>query len=666
MLGVESPGKACEGSTPSAVTVKRLLAVVAVALTALQVVGVPTTFGGALQDEYRTGSEAGDCVTFVLTTGNDRLAMACEVYSWPGSLFGSAGSSGSSKSKLPNVRSTDLAYHECGGSTYSGTHYRGPMTGTPWGDVPSGFVVFAQATNAACNGLFRSSPADFSTIAEGDSNAGCVGDPSSAGNCLGTIVNLARGGTHPYGTSGWFDVHEWLGAFADEADAASVIWSILDPSPSAECTTVDLSWSFYDLLDAEWIDLDNPAGVTVTRGDRIRVEIDWADDAAFGLGFSIRWQRNAPWIALQSANDTTITYPVVYELEKQASDGPPSDMSAVELFCHGEDGNYYHPASSTSGWSTESQEARPCANIIWTWPVEREFVDDGATLYGVVGQFATQNGGTATVDGLYLDRDDPSLTAPLGRLGHIDVTDSDSYELEIDELYAQDGSTLAELAGSGVYNPPDSVPRTFSFFFAMDAGGVGETFNASTFGVWCDDSIGPPILYRFDSTYEASDDLDPSDGSSGGRPSLSECFGDALGSMSLTSPVSWVTGIGRMSVCLVQWLFIPAGVGATIGGFIDELESQFPFSLGFVLIDFAAEMGDALDGASGSGCFDMGGDFSFGSFDVPVDDMCVGDGLTVGSTTRDLLAALMIAPILFAVCRHALRLVRGVNTNDAD
>lgn len=41
--------------------------------------------------------------------------------------------------------------------------------------------------------------------------------------------------------------------------------------------------------------------------------------------------------------------------------------------------------------------------------------------------------------------------------------------------------------------------------------------------------------------------------------SSDDCF--TLSGMSLTNPVSWVTGIGKMAVCLVTWFLVPSGDG---------------------------------------------------------------------------------------------------------
>lgn len=135
-----------------------------------------------------------------------------------------------------------------------------------------------------------------------------------------------------------------------------------------------------------------------------------------------------------------------------------------------------------------------------------------------------------------------------------------------------------------------------------------------------------------------------------------ECWPDGWGWF---NPAEWVY---RPIKCALVWAFVPDDPGGPIGELQDELETQFPFSLGFLLIDFAATLGDELGDPSGTGCFNMPSSFSFGSFSVPMDDVCIGEGVEPGSTERQLYAALMIAPLLWAICTHAVRTMRGVST----
>lgn len=140
-----------------------------------------------------------------------------------------------------------------------------------------------------------------------------------------------------------------------------------------------------------------------------------------------------------------------------------------------------------------------------------------------------------------------------------------------------------------------------------------------------------------------------------GADAQESCYGQALGSMELTRPASWVAGAGRMAVCLVEFLFVPDSttVSEEFDGFVDSLEEQFPFSLGFMLIDFTSTLADELQSASGSGCFSGIGSYPIGGTSVAVDDVCIGEGMDVSGGQRDLMAVLFIAPILWSVVAHA-------------
>lgn len=154
----------------------------------------------------------------------------------------------------------------------------------------------------------------------------------------------------------------------------------------------------------------------------------------------------------------------------------------------------------------------------------------------------------------------------------------------------------------------------------------------------------------------------PGADSSGGPEGDESCYSDALGSMELTRPKSWVTGAGRMGVCLVEWLFVPdsAALSESFGDFKEELSEQLPFSIVYSVIEFGANFYDAAQDSTDSGCMDMGGSWSFGSYgSVSVPDVCIGDDVSVSPGQRQTLVWLMLGGLWFAVVRHAFALVRG-------
>jgi len=170
----------------------------------------------------------------------------------------------------------------------------------------------------------------------------------------------------------------------------------------------------------------------------------------------------------------------------------------------------------------------------------------------------------------------------------------------------------------------------------------------------CTQPSGPNL------TGPASPTSDPLGDLTGG-PSLTECFGgEYLGSMELTSPKTWLIGLGKMGSCVVRFLFVPDETAEKFDSMVTSLSAQFPFSVAFEFISFMDALGSAIDGASGTGCFDMPGSWSFGAAgSVAVDDVCVGDGLTVGSTQRNLLAVLIVSPLIFSLLVQGVRMVSG-------
>lgn len=128
------------------------------------------------------------------------------------------------------------------------------------------------------------------------------------------------------------------------------------------------------------------------------------------------------------------------------------------------------------------------------------------------------------------------------------------------------------------------------------------------------------------------------------------------------NPTTWGPALVKTIRCMLVGLFVPNPdrIGQEFDSLVVELETQFPFSLMFLMVDFAEKLGNEMESASGTGCFDMPGSFSFGSFSTSVSDVCIGDDITVSAGQRQLLAALMIAPLLWGLCAHAVRMVRGV------
>lgn len=69
----------------------------------------------------------------------------------------------------------------------------------------------------------------------------------------------------------------------------------------------------------------------------------------------------------------------------------------------------------------------------------------------------------------------------------------------------------------------------------------------------------------------------PRDGGDG--LTLGDCFGpNYLGTMSLTSPSSWLSGLGRMGTCIVQYLFVPSDPDEWLDDQVTTLTARAPIS----------------------------------------------------------------------------------------
>lgn len=141
--------------------------------------------------------------------------------------------------------------------------------------------------------------------------------------------------------------------------------------------------------------------------------------------------------------------------------------------------------------------------------------------------------------------------------------------------------------------------------------------------------------------------IDPGGGLGGG--SIGDGDGDCWpAGWGWFNPAQWVL---RPIKCAMLWAFVPGdALTDSWDAFLVELGAQFPFSMVTAAVDFMGEMGGAMSAASGTGCFDGPGSLSFGSHgSVAVDDVCVGDHVTVSSGQRQVQAALVLAPMVWSL-----------------
>lgn len=139
-----------------------------------------------------------------------------------------------------------------------------------------------------------------------------------------------------------------------------------------------------------------------------------------------------------------------------------------------------------------------------------------------------------------------------------------------------------------------------------------------------------------------------------------------IGGWSWFNPIEWVLEPVK---CALLWAFVPdsATLATAFDDFQTELFAQFPFSLIALAVDFLDTLGDELSSASGSGCFGFGGSWSFGSAgSVAADDVCIGDDVTVSVGQRAVLLAIIGAPMVFGLLRHAWGMVLGGSKREAE
>lgn len=124
------------------------------------------------------------------------------------------------------------------------------------------------------------------------------------------------------------------------------------------------------------------------------------------------------------------------------------------------------------------------------------------------------------------------------------------------------------------------------------------------------------------------------------------------------NPVDWVLTPIK---CALLWAFVPGdGLGEDFEAFKDSLFAQFPFSMIATAADFLGDMGDSMEGASGTGCFGGTSSWSFGQYGtVNADDVCIGENVTVTSGQRSIVAALMLAPMVYGLLLFTWTMVLG-------
>lgn len=296
------------------------------------------------------------------------------------------------------------------------------------------------------------------------------------------------------------------------------------------------------------------------------------------------------------------------------------DLSSFRLGCWSEvNGVQEGPIELAQALGT----INPCEGMSWVWPTDEQLI--AGREYSA--RFRWARAPANWVSGLYLDVEGSD------GLYNFDSGDSGTYEQHLTDVDYPDGTAVSTWTGSF----PPSASGWFTVRWTQAVDGL-----TSRHGVWCDQGAFGDVLYQFDATYVGSD----SEGEEA-------CF--SFESMSLTSPSSWLRGLGRMSTCLLKWTFVPdsAELAVKFDEFQDELFGQFPFSIVATAADFLSTLGTEIETASGTGCFTGTTSLSFGEYgEVDAEAVCIGDDMTISSGERSLLVVMFIAPMVWALLRY--------------
>jgi len=415
------------------------------------------------------------------------------------------------------------------------------------------------------------------------------------------------------------------------------------PVPPNPCEAVSFDLAYKLAGETSFTVVADPGGTTLRSGDTVRITaVDGSIDPP--TAFAARFAADLPWHVL--GGGPSATYPLEFEL---ASVGPQTDFGAIEILCDTlpSDPRYWQ---YSTGWDDVRAAARACANVAWTWPSDPELIVGES--YELVAQWDDYNGGSNLVTGLFLDYDDPGNASMDGRVAVFDPLVATSHGQTLDSLWSASGAAGSEVDLSlGSWNPPNVIGLRAYVPFVFAGPSVTGAVPTSGAGVWCtDDSGDPPILYRMDSTYTGLGDEYYNE-----SPTSGGCF--TFTGMSLTNPVSWVSGAGKMGLCLARVAAFeivmpdPAYLDEWMGDASAFFEGTFPFSMMSRFVTFVQDTTDAV--AVTDPCLDV--DIDVAGNDTPCADVA-NDLLTGGN--RATVAAIVIGLMMVGLLGFSFSMLR--------
>jgi len=639
-------------------------------VSVVMVVGgaVDKAFAGYMADNFKTGPEVGDCVSFALTTGNDRLGMVCEMYSIPNGVgLPAAGGDSVAQTAIGNRRASgSTAYNECGGNAWSTNVEMGPQTsGAGWGTIPSGYAVLVQTnTAAACNGLFLSTEMAFRTGSEGNRTDSCVRgsgfvpQQTVGWTCpsVGLAVNWHSAAAN--GVADEMDLNRWMGTFVDEAAAAAVIWPYLTQVPEQSCAVMGIDYEYRKAgVGQSWTPVAPGASwPALSFGDQIKwsIGVTQADSGIDHLAFVFIGETPIQNTGVPPNWNPYQLEPFALDLLDPAFTSNPDWMSGVEL--------------GIVQWVIRPGYAETQATTVpRTVSGQMSYLGRDGTVptfraeckaRGLPGVERFDNKGAALTGGQTV-LDEPACDAYRAYPWPANDTDlgwgfrltkpvSTTNFVSLEARY-RPAADATPTAWAAVYTAPTPTAEAITVDFVLAR---ATYLIPSGVEFWCTAAaVGGGTL----NTVRATDLAVSTNGD------LS-CYARVTDEMSLTSPKSWVVGVGRLGVCLVEWLVVPSEgyLTAEYDAFQDELEVQTPFSFLFIMDGFLADVDDTVNDMDDGNAPQLPLEsFRLGGGDVQIADsfpaQVVGEAADPGD--KALLTALLLGFVIWGVLQHAAGLL---------
>lgn len=369
---------------------------------------------------------------------------------------------------------------------------------------------------------------------------------------------------------------------------------------------------------------------------------DWnIDTDPTGIKLEYRWPGNAGWspaffnifdtIVVNGGADSAVTFRIGTSVGRY--------LSQVQWRCsdEGPGGQYFlpwwdpGPSITEPAWQEFAAYANPCSSLVITLP-------SGSIAPGEVARVPYS---LPTSDGLDLE---------VFAYGVPNFSPSTTPRIPVYSYSALGGQTGGDVPFLN-YVAPGSGRLTFTLPATVD-----EPLDFADLVFSCGDQTVTGVIVPGSADLGLTGSINNGGNDDDGESSsVAACF--SFPKMSLTSPASWVRGLGGMFVCLVRVVVVPDGdtVAIYFTELKDVLADRPPFSLITMTVSFASDLSNSFSNAAGSGCFD-----ALGFVDEWVNDggVCFGDAVNTTSAQRQTLFVFMAAPLAFALLGSALSLVR--------